>query len=90
MWIYPTVCTINPDIKWNFTKFLIDKSGKVVRRFEPTDDIKSVEASVAELLKKQFIIIYKNLSGLMRCTDCYSIRPDYAYDDYKVLNHYLS
>ena len=52
MWIYPTVCTINPDIKWNFTKFLIDKSGKVVRRFEPTDDIKSVEASVAELLKK--------------------------------------
>ena len=42
----------NPDIKWNFTKFLINKSGKVVRRFEPTDDIKSVEASVAELLKK--------------------------------------
>jgi len=25
----------NPDIKWNFTKFLVDRSGAVVRRFEP-------------------------------------------------------
>lgn len=39
-----------PDIKWNFTKFLIDRNGKVVARFEPTDDIKEVEASVRELL----------------------------------------
>ena len=28
----------NSDIKWNFTKFLIDRDGNVVRRFEPTDD----------------------------------------------------
>ena len=26
----------NPDIKWNFTKFLIDREGNVVCRFEPT------------------------------------------------------
>lgn len=26
----------NPDIKWNFTKFLIDRKGNVVKRFEPT------------------------------------------------------
>jgi len=26
----------NPDIKWNFTKFLIDRKGHVVARFEPT------------------------------------------------------
>ena len=26
----------NPDIKWNFTKFLIDRKGNVVARFEPT------------------------------------------------------
>jgi glutathione peroxidase len=26
---------LNPDIKWNFTKFLIDKKGRVVARFEP-------------------------------------------------------
>ena len=25
----------NPDIKWNFTKFLIDRKGRVVERFEP-------------------------------------------------------
>jgi glutathione peroxidase len=24
-----------PDISWNFTKFLIDRTGAVVRRFEP-------------------------------------------------------
>lgn len=24
-----------PDIRWNFTKFLVDREGKVVRRFEP-------------------------------------------------------
>ena len=41
----------NPDIKWNFTKFLIDREGNVVARFEPTDDMKKVEAAVAELTK---------------------------------------
>lgn len=39
-----------PDIKWNFTKFLIDRSGKVVARFEPTEDIKVVETRIKELL----------------------------------------
>lgn len=27
----------NGNIKWNFTKFLIDRSGEIVARFEPTD-----------------------------------------------------
>lgn len=36
-----------PEIKWNFTKFLVDRSGKVVARFEPTADISKIE----ELLK---------------------------------------
>ena len=27
-----------PDIKWNFTKFLIDRDGNVVERFEPRKD----------------------------------------------------
>lgn len=39
-----------PDIKWNFTKFLIDRQGNVVRRFEPTTDMAVVEKSVQELL----------------------------------------
>lgn len=40
----------NPDIKWNFTKFLADRSGSVVARFEPTYDMKEVDKAVASLL----------------------------------------
>ena len=39
-----------PDIKWNFTKFIVDRSGNVVKRFEPTADMKAVEDFVASLL----------------------------------------
>ena len=39
-------------IKWNFTKFLIDRNGNVIRRFEPTEDMDNVKAAVAEELKK--------------------------------------
>ena len=39
-------------IKWNFTKFLIDRNGNVVERFEPTFDMAEVKnAVVAELAK---------------------------------------
>ena len=40
----------NPDIKWNFTKFLIDKRGLVVARFEPTTSIDEIEKKIIELL----------------------------------------
>ncbi len=40
----------NPDIKWNFTKFLIDRNGNVIERYEPTEDIKVIEKAVEELL----------------------------------------
>ena len=39
-------------IKWNFTKFLINREGKVVARFEPTVDMKEVRAAVAAELGK--------------------------------------
>lgn len=39
-------------IKWNFTKFLIDRQGNIVARFEPTVDMKDVRAAVAALLEK--------------------------------------
>ena len=39
-----------PDIKWNFTKFLIDRDGNVVARFEPTADMAEVTACVEALL----------------------------------------
>ena len=38
------------DIKWNFTKFIIDRQGNVVARFEPTNDMKEVEQTVKDLL----------------------------------------
>ena len=40
----------NPDIKWNFTKFLIDRKGHVVARFEPTVTPEEMEAKIKELL----------------------------------------
>ena len=39
-----------PDIKWNFTKFIIDRDGNVVARFEPMADMKDVEECVKSLL----------------------------------------
>ena len=39
-------------IRWNFTKFLIDRSGKVIARFEPTVEMDEVRKAVeAELAK---------------------------------------
>ena len=37
-------------IKWNFTKFLVDRSGKVVARFEPTFDMAEVKKQVIAAL----------------------------------------
>jgi glutathione peroxidase len=37
-------------IKWNFTKFLIDREGNVVERFAPKTEPKELEADVAKLL----------------------------------------
>lgn len=38
------------DIKWNFTKFLINRSGEVVARFEPTEDLGKVATAIEALL----------------------------------------
>ena len=37
-------------IKWNFTKFLVNKEGKVVKRYAPTDTPASIEKDIAALL----------------------------------------
>ncbi|MGN6496689.1 MAG: glutathione peroxidase [Tsuneonella sp.] len=37
-------------VKWNFTKFLIDRDGKVVRRYAPTDKPASLEKDIEKLL----------------------------------------
>ena len=40
----------NPEIKWNFTKFLVDRKGNVIARFEPTADMAEVRKAVEAAL----------------------------------------
>ncbi len=40
----------NSNIKWNFTKFLVDREGNIVARMEPTMDMKKVMEKVEEVL----------------------------------------
>jgi len=46
--------TVTGEIKWNFTKFLVDRKGHVVARFEPavTPDSPGVVAEVEKLLRQ--------------------------------------
>ena len=34
------------DIKWNFTKFLVSRDGRVVKRYEPTDKMTDIDADI--------------------------------------------
>jgi glutathione peroxidase len=43
-------CQKENDIKWNFTKFLVDKEGNVVKRYDPTFNPKDIEKDLLELL----------------------------------------
>ena len=38
------------DIKWNFTKFLVNRKGQVIERFEPTTDLKLIEKAIQQIL----------------------------------------
>ena len=38
------------NIKWNFTKFLIDREGRVVKRYSPTTSPKAIEKDILKLL----------------------------------------
>ena len=40
----------NSEIKWNFTKFVIDRTGNVVARFEPTAKMEEVDKCVESLI----------------------------------------
>ena len=38
------------DIRWNFTKFIVNRKGEVVERFEPTTSMDDVEKYVSQLI----------------------------------------
>ena len=38
------------DVKWNFTKFLVDREGNIAARFEPMTNLKKVKTKVEEVL----------------------------------------
>ncbi len=40
------------EIKWNFTKFLVDRSGKVIQRFEPAVTPEQMDAAIEKALKQ--------------------------------------
>lgn len=41
---------LGSSIKWNFTKFLVDREGNVIKRFAPTDTPESIEKDIVALL----------------------------------------
>lgn len=57
------------DIKWNFTKFLIDKYGNVVARFAPTVTPEELDEKIADLLKDQFNETVCSSEFSKGCTD---------------------
>ena len=45
-----TTCQKEGDIKWNFTKFLINREGEVVNRYDPTFVPKDMEEDIKKYL----------------------------------------
>lgn len=45
--------TFSRKVKWNFTKFLIDRNGKPVKRFSPTTKPEQLKGSIEKVLKAQ-------------------------------------
>ena len=45
-----TTCKKANDIKWNFTKFLVDSSGNVVKRYDPTFNPLDMEKDIIKLI----------------------------------------
>jgi len=43
---------VGDSIKWNFTKFLIDRNGNVIKRYEPTDEMENIVEDIQKLLDR--------------------------------------
>ena len=45
-----TTCKKDNDIRWNFTKFIVDREGNVVGRYSPTYKPEDMESKIKELI----------------------------------------
>ena len=45
-----STCKIDGDIKWNFTKFLIDREGNIIARYSPTFKPEDMEEKIKEII----------------------------------------
>ena len=45
-----STCKKDSNIVWNFTKFLVDRNGKVIKRFDPTFEPKKIEEDILKLI----------------------------------------
>ena len=54
-WLKAEKGGIGSNIKWNFTKFLINKKGDVVERFSPTKSPAAIEKDIVKLLQEDLI-----------------------------------
>ncbi len=46
-----SVTAVKPsDIKWNFTKFLVDREGSVIKRYDPTFDPAQIEPDIMKII----------------------------------------
>jgi len=45
--------TTGDDIKWNFTKFLVDRNGKIVARYAPTYEPEKLDETIKDLLEEK-------------------------------------
>lgn len=44
-------------IKWNFTKFLVDREGKVIKRYAPSTSVSKIKSDIEKILKKENNVI---------------------------------
>jgi len=55
--------TITNDLKWHFTKFLIDRNGNPVKRYAPNDSPFSFEEEIRHLLRQECVFLTRGAAG---------------------------
>ena len=59
--LFPTFCTLS-FAKWNFTKFIVDKSGQPVKRYGPiTEPFVSSDTYFSTVTRAQFLVMFRGM-----------------------------